>query len=154
MIYLGVDPGKTGGLAMLDKEGKILLLVSFSNLTPHEIYKAFGFGINCADGRTAVIEGVNAFPGQGVHSMFVFGENYGMLQGFLIAREIPFTKVSPVTWKKAMGLAGKTGKTTRTERKKLSRALAQRLFPQCEEINDSTAEALLLAEYCRRIINE
>ena len=100
---------------------------------------------------TAVIEAVGAFPGQGVHSMFVFGMHYGMLQMALTAANIPFEKVAPVTWKKNMGLARAVGKTDRKERKRLSRELAQRYYPDQEGINDATSEALLLAHYCQEL---
>jgi hypothetical protein len=154
MIYCGVDPGKSGGAAWLSESG-ILGFTDFAKLTPMEIcndFEKYVIDGNCK--RRAVqciIEAVGAFPGQGVHSMFVFGEQYGMVQGFLTALEIPFRKIAPVTWKTAMGIARKTGKTDRKERKRISRMLAQRIFPEWDVINDQNAEALLLADYCRRI---
>ena len=81
--------------------------------------------------------------------MFVFGMHFGMLQMAMAAANIPFEKVAPVTWKKAMGLTRVTGKTDRKERKRLSRELAQRYYPDQAGINDSTAEALLLARHCQ-----
>lgn len=151
-MWMGIDPGQTGGLACIGSNNLITALYPFDDLSPWEIHKKMSDIKKAWPGVKACIEAVGAFPGQGVHSMFVFGQNYGMLQGFLIALEIPFEKVSPVTWKKAVGLARKTGLTSRKERKFLSRSMAQRLFPKnIDIINDSTAEALLIARYYKAI---
>jgi crossover junction endodeoxyribonuclease RuvC len=93
----------------------------------------------------ATIEIVNAFPGQGVSSMFSLGQGTGLLEMALVAAEIPYEAVSPVRWKKTFGLIG-SGKGK-------SRLLAQRLFPQINlgaRKDEGRAEALLLALYAAR----
>jgi len=55
----------------------------------------------------AVLERVSAMPGQGVSSMFRFGEGYGVVQGVLAALGIPVIAGSPAVWKRASGLIGR-----------------------------------------------
>ena len=141
---LGIDPGRTGGCAWI--KGQEVDVFSFTGATDKEILNAFRLFWERDRGMRGMIEAVGAFPGQGVHSMFVFGMGYGRLQGYLEALGVPYNRVSPVTWKKSLGLARKTGKTDRKERKRLSRQAAQRLYPHVE-VDDSTAEALLIAHY-------
>jgi crossover junction endodeoxyribonuclease RuvC len=91
----------------------------------------------------AVVESVNAFPGQGVSSSFRFGQGFGIILGVLGALQIPVTLVSPAKWKKAYALDRDGEK---------SRALACRLYPQIAHAmsrkkDHGRAEALLLATY-------
>lgn len=142
---LGIDPGRTGGLAWI--KGKEVDVFSFTNATNKETFNAIKLLLERDQGVRGIIEAVGAFPGQGVHSMFVFGEGYGRLQGYLEALGIPYDRVGPVKWKNALGLSRKASKKNdRKERKRLSRQLAQRLYPHVE-VDDSTSEALLIAHY-------
>lgn len=91
----------------------------------------------------AVVEGVNAFPGQGVSSSFRFGQGFGIILGVLGALQIPVTLVSPAKWKKAYALDRDGEK---------SRAMACRLYPKIahtmsKKKDHGRAEALLLATY-------
>lgn len=148
-LFIGCDPGRSGGIACINDRLSVLDFIDFSKCTPREILRKLN-SWNKDLIRAAMIESVGAFPGQGVHSMFVFGEHYGMEQMALIAADISFMKVAPVTWKIALNISRKKGKTTQSERKKISRALAQQYFPR-EDINNQNAEALLLAFYCRKM---
>lgn len=71
---------------------------------------------------TAVIEQVNAMPGQGVSSMFNFGLSLGIVEGVLGWRMVPVSFVTPQRWKKQAGLIGRD--------KDASRTLAIRTFPE------------------------
>ena len=152
MNYIGIDPGSRGGVAVLNDDDGIAALYSFFKLTPHEIWKIFKtYSVGPAH---AVIEKVNGFPGMSVVSVSTFMENYGILQGLMTALGIPFDRVPPLTWKREMGLTRKSGKTNRKERKQLSMNLAKKFFPYREGITDDTAEALLLAVYCRNVFKD
>jgi crossover junction endodeoxyribonuclease RuvC len=89
----------------------------------------------------AVLEQVSSMPGQGVSSMFAFGESYGIVKGVLAAFQIPTHLVTPVKWKKAMGLnASKDG----------SRAKAIEMWPEQASMfkrvkDDGRAESCLIA---------
>jgi len=92
------------------------------------------------------LEKVHAMPGQGVTSMFSFGEGYGVWQGILAGLQIPFDLVAPQTWKKH---------TMRdcSKEKGASMVKALQLYPQADirlKKHHGRADALLIAEYLRR----
>ena len=151
MIYIGIDPGKNGGYAILNVEELARSSVTVRPMDEksfvedmHFISEAFSPSeIRCC------LEKVGAMPGQGVTSMFTFGTGYGFLQGVLTAFGIPYQLVPPQTWKKAFTL---------NSVKQTSIEVCQRLFPdvslyrtdRCKKPHDGMAEALLMAEYARR----
>lgn len=95
------------------------------------------------------LEHVGAMPGQGVVSMFNFGQNFGFIQGVLKAHAIPYELVRPAKWKKEFGI---------TKDKNTSIEVCKRLFPnvnlkrteRCRKDDDGLAESLLLASYAQR----
>ena len=97
----------------------------------------------------ACVEHVGAMPGQGVTSMFNFGQNFGYIKGLLEAFQIPYELVRPQKWKKEFGITGD---------KNSSIEVCKRLFPgvslrrteRFRKDDDGMAEALLMAEYARR----
>lgn len=141
MLYMGIDPGQNGGIAVITETGGIAKLYPFS--------EEFLISISQSFSGKCVLEKVNAMPHQGVVSMFNFGQNYGFIQGVLKAYKIPFELVPPQKWKKEFSV---------TSDKNTSIEVAKRLFPQvnlkatarCKKDHDGMAEAMLLAEYCRR----
>jgi Holliday junction resolvasome RuvABC endonuclease subunit len=89
-------------------------------------------------------------PKQGVASSFKFGVNYGIVRMALTAAGIPFEEVTPQAWQKALGITHRKKTETPSEWKNRLRARAQQLFPSVS-LTLATADALLIAEYCRRI---
>ncbi len=94
----------------------------------------------------AIIEKVSARPGEAPSGAFSFGFSSGCISGVLGALRVPVTTVSPVTWKKSMGLGAD---------KDLSRSRALELFPSVanrlsRKLDHDRAEALLMAEWGRR----
>lgn len=103
-LYIAIDPGQTGGVAIQDDDKATLKQWS----TPREMAQYISDAVFGYPGLvTCVIEDVHAMPGQGVSSAFKFGVNYGQWQGILQALNVPFARVSPVVWKRQMGLYGK-----------------------------------------------
>jgi len=153
-IILGVDPGLSGAICFFNpQENKIEHVDNFplrpvkSSKTNKKEIDLYNLQILVARfaARTmfAVIEKVNAMPGQGVTSMFRFGESYGQIQGLVSAFEIPITFITPAVWKPMLGLS---------RDKNESRALACKLFPASQsefkrKKDDGKAEAALLARY-------
>lgn len=101
--YIGIDPGKSGGIAMIDGDkvyvtpmvfdGKLIDFRKMAQwITERTIFREYG--------RLAAIEKVGAMPGQGVVSMFSFGVSTGGMLGILAALEIPTIQVPPQRWKK------------------------------------------------------
>jgi len=138
MIYLGVDPGASGAVAAIDDLGHVVRVVKNCG-TERDTFEAF-IGYETSE-LIAVIEQVHSMPEQGVASSFKFGQSYGFLRGCLIGAGIRFSEVTPRQWQMAMKCLTKGDKN-------VSKARAQQLFPR-EKITHATADALLLAEYCR-----
>lgn len=143
MIYIGVDPGKDGAMAVITPTGEYIVPFGLDGYRLE--LNRLGAG-GCA---RCCLERVGAMPGQGVTSMFKFGENFGFIQGLLTAYSIPYELVTPQKWKKEFQITGD---------KNSSIAVCKRLFPgvslrrtdRCKTDHDGMAEALLMAEYARR----
>lgn len=144
MIYIGIDPGKSGAMAVITPDTEIVFPFDLDEyINALEGLRGFAGDCRCC------LERVGAMPGQGVTSMFHFGENYGFIQGLLTAYSIPYELVTPQRWKKAFGV---------TKDKNSSIDVCKRLFPsvklrrtnRCKVDHDGMAEALLMAEYARR----
>ena len=134
----GIDPGKQGGLAF--NNGNKVQVVSFSRLTQPEIsHKLREFMPH-----KVYLEKVHSMPGQGVSSVFKFGEGFGHIKGTLDALRIPYELVSPLKWQTRLGC--RTGGD-----KNVSKTKAQQLFPQIPKITHYIADALLIMEYGCRI---
>lgn len=157
MVYVGIDPGLTGAVAVIYEDGKILLYdtptteLKINNKKKQEYLPSEMANIlrDCSLTECQVfIERVSARPDQGVVSMFGFGKGYGIWIGILATLEIPYTLVTPQAWKKEI-MKG-------TSDKDAARLRAHQLFPQAvDRLNRKKdigrADSLLLAEYGRRI---
>lgn len=143
--YLGVDPGaSSGGLAIVDGDGRFIVSLKLANATPHDI--ASFVRAHRPDIRFAVLERVSAMPKQGVASSFKFGASYGELRMALAAEGVPYEEVSPAKWQTAM-------KCRSGGDKNVTKAAAQRLWPNVK-VTHATADGMLLAEYARRLSAE
>lgn len=156
MIHLGIDPGLTGAVAVIEADGEVSFFDTpiYKDGTKTRIDEA-----RCADlirGQAratslVTIEKVNAMPKQGVTSMFSFGYGFGVWMGIIAALQIPHQLVTPQAWKKVM-FAGYTSDTD-------SRVVARRLWPLYTEETLSRkkdhgrADASLIAEFGRRLNN-
>jgi hypothetical protein len=148
-LYLGADPGKSGGLAAVDADGDLLYVYPFAHGTEHDAWDWLRAAVLRARKVHAALERVHAMPKQGVASTFAFGRHYGFLRGLLVAAGVPFVEVAPRKWQAALGVAPAAAGESRARFKNRLKAAAQRLFPK-EHITLATADAVLLAEYCRR----
>jgi len=140
-LYIGIDPGGSGGVVTLDIAGDIIDTMAFSKHTQHDISDALREW--SADSKaSAVLEKVHSMPKQGVASTFKFGQSYGQLEGFLIALQIPYSLVTPQKWQKAMECLSHGDKN-------VTKSAAQKLWPE-HKWTHAIADAALLAEYGRR----
>ncbi len=148
VLFLGIDPGASGGLAILDENGGVVLTEKMPETERDisDVMAEFGPRI-----RMAVIEHVHSMPKQGVVSSFKFGMSYGSLRMALIAHDVPFQAITPQTWQKELRcvIPGRSSERGTTEKKQLTKARAQELFPG-RKVTHAIADALLLAEYTRR----
>lgn len=145
-LFIGVDPGKSGSIAFIDsKSGHAW---SFKlNMTDRDIADGMRDALFSQEGGAAdafaVIEKVHSSPQMGVKSAFTFGESFGKLQMLLNCIGVRFEYVSPSKWQGDMKCRTKGDKN-------ITKSAAQRLFPDLK-ITHANADALLLAEYAKRI---
>ena len=155
MLIIGIDPGISGSICFL-QDGKILNVIEMPTMTEgkknkkqvngsqiyNEICKIID-NIEKQDIRV-VIEQVSAMPGQGVTSMFNFGQSFGILKGISSAMQLPIYFVRPAKWKKYFNLIN--------SEKDASRTRAIEIFPyfssQLSKKKDSNkADAILIASF-------
>ncbi len=147
--YIGIDPGKTGGLVLLPERGDKKVVTKMP-ITERDIWDWF---VAVPNGCVpfAVIEKVGSQPGNAARAMFTFGWGYGGLRMALTARGIPFGEVSPQAWLKGLRIPFRKKKESKTQFKNRLKGNAQQLFPDVD-VTLATADALLIAEYCKRKI--
>lgn len=148
MNIIGIDPGKNGGVSLYYEDLKTVCAEGISDKTEKEVCKILR-EIKSLGECKAYIEKVHAAPGQGVVSMFSFGQNYGFWKGLLTALEISYEEVPPQTWQAFLGINTR-GKGTYSERKRLLKQRAEQLYPNVS-ITLHTADAILISEYGKRI---
>ena len=145
MLYVGIDNGSSGGIAVLTQDGGVWRADPMPPTDPEilELLTAVRAMIYKIGDCHAVLEHAQAFPGMGVSGAFNYGRGYGAMQMALLACGIPYDVVTPTKWQSKLGcLSG--GKKT------ITKARAEKLFPQLK-ITHAVADALLIAEYCRRM---
>lgn len=143
-IFIGIDPGKSGGIAYIDTEQGIAGTEPYSDTALIDI-------CSDAEGRKVMccLEKVGAMPGQGVVSMFNFGKSVGYIKGVLEAFRIPYQEITPQKWKREFSLTSDKAKSAEVCRK-LFPDVSLLATPRCKKPHDGMAEALLMAEYARR----
>ena len=150
-VYCGFDPGRDGALAILGYRDEPVLVPFDEEEYATWLRRLSLLTRNGIDGSVfCIVEHVGAMPGQGVTSCFSFGANFGLCLGLLTAFRIPYELVRPQKWKREFSC---------TSDKNTSIAVAQRLFPgvdlrrtpKCTKPHDGICEALLMAEYAKRM---
>jgi crossover junction endodeoxyribonuclease RuvC len=142
-IFIGIDPGQSGGIGILNELGDIIQAFKFKDQTDADISEIFDFIKGLEFPVFALYEKVHSMPKQGVASSFKFGDSFGFLRGMLIAHKIPWDYVQPNAWQKALSCQTKGDKN-------VTKSKAQRQWP-AQKITHAIADALLIAEYCRII---
>jgi crossover junction endodeoxyribonuclease RuvC len=150
-FYIGIDPGQSGAIAVIDSQNNIIQLKDWpgDEIQAAKIVQATKKVVREEKmNLVGAIEYCHAMPKQGVSSMFKFGTNYGIWMGILAALDIPFYVVTPAKWQK--------GVIKKAQDKKPALAAAARIFPNAELYGpkgggkDGRADALLIAYWCRR----
>lgn len=150
MIYIGIDPGKQGAIGMIGVNidyrcSDIPLLCNKeidSKFIRENILNDLPKKVIC------FVEKAQAMPQQGVVSTFKYGMGYGKILAVLEILKIPYQEISSQKWKRHFNLIKKD--------KRESVAVAKKLFPDIEyqtkrgRLLDGRAEAILIAEFCRR----
>ena len=153
MLIIAIDPGISGSICFF-KDGKILEVIEMPTMTEGkknkkqvngaQIYNEISAKINGIEKHSirVIIEQVSAMPGQGVTSMFNFGQSFGILKGICSAMQLPMFFIRPAKWKKYFSLIN--------SEKDASRTRAIEMFPyfssQLSKKKDSNkADAILIA---------
>ena len=155
MLVIGIDPGISGSICFF-RNGNIMDVVEMPTMTEgkknkkqvngSQIFNEISERIKEIDKKDikVIIEQVSAMPGQGVTSMFNFGQSYGILKGICSAMQLPMYFVRPSKWKKYFNLIN--------SEKDASRTRAIEIFPyfsgQLSRKKDSNkADAILIASF-------
>ena len=155
MLVIGIDPGISGSICFLDN-GKIIDVIEMPTMADgkknkrqvngSQVYNEISKRSFTSKGQEirVIIEQVSAMPGQGVTSMFNFGQSFGILKGICSAMQLPMFFVRPAKWKKYFNLIN--------SQKDASRTKAIEIFPyfsqQLSKKKDSNkADAILISSF-------
>ena len=155
MLIIGIDPGISGSICFFEN-GKILDVVEMPTMTEgkknkrqangSQIYNEIIKRINKTEKQNirVIIEQVSAMPGQGVTSMFNFGQSFGILKGICSAMQLSMYFIRPTKWKKYFGLIN--------SEKDASRTKAIEMFPYfsphlSKKKDSNKADAILIASF-------
>jgi hypothetical protein len=156
MFFCGVDPGASGGIAVIDRAGQFVAAHRWDSKAPARLYQLLLTIRGEIYNNCIYLERIQAHPGEGVGHVvnnMATVENYGIWQGFILAAGLLPVLVHPKVWQKAYGL------TAWQARQKIDPSapgplqLARRLWPGAPLpclADDGKAVALLLADLARR----
>ena len=153
MKIIGIDPGLSGAIAILENNRVINIfdipVMSEGKKNKRQLNSALLVDLikqNITKGEevTVVVEQVNAMPGQGVTSMFNFGQTFGALKGICAALELPIFFVRPSKWKKHFELINSSKDASRTKAIEMYPKLSNQLSKK-KDVNKS--DAILIARF-------
>ena len=163
MRIIGIDPGLSGGIAILDdlkifdiydmpimSEGK----KNKNQLNSAQLVNIIKKNIISNGDTFLIVEQVSAMPGQGVTSMFNFGQTFGSIKGICAALNLPIFFVRPAKWKKHFDLINSSKDASRTKVIEMYPSISPRLSKK-KDVNK--ADAILIARYfrdCRAQFNQ
>ena len=155
MYIIGIDPGISGAICFFE-DGKIIDVIEMPTMSEgkknkkqvngHQLFNEIKSRLNYSNKEfvSVVVEHVTAMPGQGVTSMFNFGQSYGVIKGICSAMQLPIHFVRPTKWKKYFNLINSS--------KDASRSRAIEIFPKVSEKlkrkkDINKADAILISSY-------
>ena len=153
MKIIGIDPGLGGGIAVLENN-KVLDIFHMPvmsegkknkrQLNSAQLVKLIKDNISKNEEVSVVVEQVNAMPGQGVTSMFNFGQTFGAIKGVCAALGLPIFFVMPAKWKKHFELINSSKDSSRTKAIEMYPSLSNDLAKK-KDVNKS--DAILIARF-------
>ena len=155
MLIIGIDPGLNGAICFFEK-GKVKDIIDMPTMAEgkknkrqingRQIYNEISSRIisYTSENINVVVEQVSAMPGQGVTSMFNFGQSFGVIKGICAAMQLPIFFVRPAKWKKYFDLINTQKDSSRTK--------AIEMFPNISSIlskkkDANKADAILIASF-------
>ena len=160
MLIIAIDPGINGAICFF-QNGEVKDVIEMPTMAEgkknkrqvngHQMYNELSFRIKKynIENINVVVEQVSAMPGQGVTSMFNFGQSFGVIKGICAAMQLPIFFVRPAKWKKHFELIN--------TQKDASRTKAIEMFPKISSILSkkkdlNKADAILIASFYENII--
>ena len=153
MIVVGIDPGLNGAIAVL-QDKKVLSITDMPvmadgkknkrQLNNAQLAEILRKNTSEGDEISIVVEQVNAMPGQGVTSMFNFGQTFGAIKGVCAALQLPIFFVRPSKWKKYFELINSSKDSSRTKAIEMYPYLSDQLAKK-KDVNKS--DAILIARF-------
>ena len=153
MKIIGIDPGLSGAIAVM--EGNKIVDIFDMPVMPEgkknkrqlnsaQLVKLLKDNIKNNEEVAIIVEQVNAMPGQGVTSMFNFGQTFGAIKGICAALGLPIFFVRPAKWKKHFELINSSKDASRTKAIEMYPSIAEKLSKK-KDVNKS--DAILIARY-------
>ena len=153
MKIIGIDPGLSGAIAVLENN-KVLNIFDMPvmpegkknkrQLNSAQLVSLIKANIKSDEDIAVIVEQVNAMPGQGVTSMFNFGQTFGAIKGVCAALELPIFFVRPSKWKKHFELINASKDASRTKVIEMYPTLSSELAKK-KDVNKS--DAILIARF-------
>ena len=160
MLIISIDPGINGAICFFE-DGEVKDVIEMPTMAEGKKNKRQVNGRQMFNELTSrikgyntkninvVVEQVSAMPGQGVTSMFNFGQSFGVIKGICAAMQLPIFFVRPAKWKKHFELIN--------TQKDASRTKAIEMFPKISSIlskkkDSNKADAILIASFYENII--
>jgi len=155
MLIIGVDPGISGSICFFEN-GKIIDVIEMPTMAEgkknkrqvngSQIYNEISNRIHKVKNQEirVIIEQVSAMPGQGVTSMFNFGQSFGILKGICSAMQLPMYFVRPAKWKKYFNLINTEKDASRTKVIEIFPYISQQLS---RKKDSNKADAILIASF-------
>ena len=155
MLIIGIDPGISGAICFFE-DGEVKNIIDMPSMAEgkknkrqingNQLYNEIITNIKNIPKKNicVVVEQVSAMPGQGVTSMFNFGQSFGVIKGICSAMQLPIHFVRPTKWKKYFNLINSS--------KDASRSRAIEIFPKVSEKlkrkkDINKADAILISSY-------
>ena len=155
MYIIGIDPGISGAICFFDN-GKIIDVIEMPTMAEgkknkkqvngNQLYnelKKYLSEINI-DEACVVVEHVTAMPGQGVTSMFNFGQSFGVIKGICSAMQLPIHFIRPTKWKKYFNLINTSKDASRSRAIELFQKVSEKLK---RKKDSNKADSILIASY-------
>ena len=153
MIIIGIDPGVSGAISIL-KNKKVIDVIDMPTMIDGKKNKKQVNGsqvsniikerLNSGGEIIVVVEHVNAMPGQGVTSMFNFGQSFGVIKGICSALSLPIYFIRPTKWKKYFNLIKTNKDASRTKVIQIYPEISSKLY---RKKDSNKADAILIARY-------
>ena len=159
MIIIGIDPGIAGAICFFSN-GNVIDVIDMPTMSEgkknkkqvngRQIFNEIKFVKNkfLNEDIEVVVEQVSAMPGQGVTSMFNFGQSFGVIKGICSAMELPIFYIRPAKWKKHFNLINSEKDASRTKAIEMFPKISNKLS---RKKDNNKADAILIAQYFENI---